>query len=157
MINLNNWHTKRSIIYTALWVFILSMCIHVDLFSQQLNQESKTCIDRIISGDSEYGTIRNHDPEEMPISQAIVNYVRNIRSMDYSNCPEDFSSLFNAHILAWEELIPLTEKHLELRGEMHDVFNEIEKSGDADQFNQGVKKIWETWGELEEWMKQHEE
>ena len=101
------------------------------LWAQAKGKDAAFCMDEIMKGDAEFGKARNHDPESMPIHQAIATYVENIRSMDYSNCPTEFTKLFHAHIDAWQELVPHTEPFAELRGEMHDVFDQIEKRGNV--------------------------
>lgn len=50
-------------------------------------------------------------------------------------------------------MIPFVEKHPELRGEMHDLFDEVENSKDTNEFKPLLKEIWDTWGAVEVAMK----
>ncbi len=51
-------------------------------------------------------------------------------------------------------MIPLAETHPELRGEMHVLFDKLEKCADAETFKPLLKAIWDTWAEIETAMKE---
>ncbi|MEZ4930947.1 MAG: hypothetical protein R2788_02290 [Saprospiraceae bacterium] len=55
---------------------------------------------------------------------------------------------------AWKQMIPFVKQYPALRGEMHDLFDELEKGKDADEFKPLLKEVWVTWGAIEEAMKQ---
>ncbi|MBT8296384.1 MAG: hypothetical protein KJO51_08200 [Gramella sp.] len=107
------------------------------------------CVQRILARDSILGEVRNHATETTSVSKTVLDYTRELDSLDYSNCPEEFKKAFHEHINAWLNVRSVTDKYPHLRGEMHDVFNEIEKTSDSVRFKQLVGKIWETWARVE--------
>ncbi|NNL16138.1 MAG: hypothetical protein HKO81_05810 [Flavobacteriaceae bacterium] len=114
-------------------------------------EENQTmCIERIFEKDSVLGEIRNHASEKVSLSQSIINYTKELESLDYSNCPEKFVSSFHEHIEAWKMVTKVTDDYPSLRGELHDIFSELEKSKDSTQFKSLVKQVWDTWNLVEE-------
>ena len=114
--------------------------------------KAASCIEYIIAQDGSLGGIRNHACEKISLAQTIRQYADAIEQLDYTNCPPAFEAAFTNHIRAWREMIPLVEKYPELRGEMHDLFDELEKGKDTDEFKPLLKSIWDTWGEVEKAM-----
>jgi hypothetical protein len=51
---------------------------------------------------------------------------------------------------AWKMVTKVTDKYPLLRGELHDIFAELEKSKDSTEFNDLVKQVWNTWKKVEE-------
>jgi hypothetical protein len=74
-------------------------------------------------------------------------------SLSFANCPKGFTEAFEKHRQAWLDLIPFVKNYPELRGEMHVLFDEFEKGPEAAKFEPLVKKIWDTWYEVENAMK----
>lgn len=107
-------------------------------------------MDQVLQRDSELSEVRNHACEASTLSQAIKDYVAELKGFDFEGCPEEFAHAFNKHQLAWSALIPLTDKHSELRGEMHDLLAKIEASDDAQELAPLKKAIFDTWSEIEE-------
>lgn len=110
----------------------------------------RACIENIIEKDSELGKIRNFNCEEMPMSEAINRYVKKLNSLDFSSCSKEFTAAFQKHIEAWLSFTQVSDRYPNLRGEMHDVFAEIEKSTDSLEFRRLEKQIWDSWKEVED-------
>ncbi|MDX1741261.1 MAG: hypothetical protein R3178_08215 [Rhodothermales bacterium] len=110
-----------------------------------------TAIYDVLAIDSELGIIRNSATETKPLSTAIRNYVSALDTVDFSACPEDFTEAFRYHRNAWEESIPFFEPFGDLRGEMHDLFEEIrDQSMDTrDALERVEVPIWDSWREVE--------
>ena len=112
------------------------------------------CIDQILAADDELGSIRNHACEKIDLAETIQDYIKGLASLDYSNCPEKFTAAFDRHRKAWEAMLPLVGKYPDLRGEMHDLFDELEAGEDAETFKPLLKGIWDTWKEVEDAKKE---
>ncbi|MDJ0645873.1 MAG: hypothetical protein QNJ57_07830 [Flavobacteriaceae bacterium] len=110
---------------------------------------SEQCVTYILKKDDSLGTIRNHSCEKISLSTTIQQYTSSLNELDFSNCPEDFSKAFKDHISAWNEMTAITDRHDQLRGEMHDLFDIIEKSLDSTEFAARLKAIWDTWEPIE--------
>lgn len=110
---------------------------------------TKACLDRVMAQDDSLGKARNHACETISLSETIKQYVSGLENIDYSNCPEAFVNAFKAHREAWTAMMEVTDKYPDLRGEMHDLFDELEKSEDADTFKSLLKPIWDTWALVE--------
>lgn len=50
-------------------------------------------------------------------------------------------------------MLEITNKYPELRGEMHNLFDQLEKGNDAAEFKRYLKQIWDTWAEIEKFIK----
>ncbi|MFD0962705.1 hypothetical protein [Pseudofulvibacter geojedonensis] len=109
----------------------------------------ENCIEVILKKDSELGSIRNHACEKISLSTTIDNYVTSLQALDYTNCSPEFSQAFTNHQKAWLASKQITNKHPELRGEMHDLFDTINKTSDSTEFKKLVKDIWDTWADVE--------
>ena len=120
---------------------------------EEVNLPESSCIEKIIAADSQLGKIRNHACEKQSLSLTISEYIAALKKLDYSGCPEAFVKAFNRHQQAWLDMIPVTDKYPELRGEMHDLFDIIERASDAETFKIRLKGIWDTWAEVEAAMK----
>ena len=111
---------------------------------------STSCIEQIMEQDSVLGNIRNHSSEMGSLSDAITDYTQDLEALDYSQCPEAFTKAFQQHIDAWKKVTLITDKYPALRGELHDIFSELEKSKDSVEFKALVKEVWDTWALVEE-------
>ena len=118
-------------------------------------RDAVECMQFIIAADDSLGSIRNHACEEIPLSQTINDYVAGLGSLDYGGCPEDFRQAFHNHLTAWGEMETFTEQFSDLRGEMHDVFDEIEAGEEKDTFKPLLDAIWSTWAEVETAMNEN--
>lgn len=133
---------------------ILFFAISILFFSCKKKEEKVVtvvpdCIEVILKKDSELGTIRNHACEKTSLSRTIDNYVSSIKKLDYTECPTEFTQAFSDHQEAWLATKIVTNKHSDLRGEMHDLFDAINKTADSTEFKVLVKGIWDTWAEVE--------
>jgi len=88
--------------------------------------------------------------QTISLSETIINYTRDLKSLDFSNCPNDFKIAFEKHIKAWLNFKTLSDKYSSIRGELHDIFDELEKSEDSIVFKQLVGNIWDTWKLVEQ-------
>lgn len=117
--------------------------------SQNSKSRSGECIENIIQVDQKLGKIRNHSSEKISLSETITEYTDSLSSLNYDDCPGQFTTAFKEHIEAWKDVKRVTDNYLELRGEMHDLFDELEKGKDSIEFKLLSKRIWDTWGKVE--------
>ncbi len=110
-----------------------------------------TAIHDLLSIDSELGLVRNRASETKPVADAVREYVEGIDATDFSACPADFAAAFQWHRDAWRESIPFLEQFPDLRGEMHDVFDEIRSRGGETslELERLEAQIWDSWREVE--------
>jgi len=106
---------------------------------------SKTCVEIIIEQDAALGKTRNHNCEKISLSQTIEKYTSALKALNYEGCNNEVEAAFNDHIAAWDAMTKVTDKHDSLRGEMHDLFDQIELSEDKVEFKTLLLKIWNTW------------
>ncbi|KAA3625396.1 MAG: hypothetical protein DWQ02_21840 [Bacteroidetes bacterium] len=142
------------IIFLALALFLASCDSNVN--KEPKNTEtvnSSSCIELTLKMDDSLGTVRNHACETISLSATIDQYVKELQSLDYKGCPDSFINSFDNHLDAWTKMIPLTDKYPGLRGEMHVLFDEIKAGTDSVEFNQKLKAIWDTWAEVEKFVK----
>jgi len=118
------------------------------------NLSSRDCVKSVIALDDSLGKVRNHACETLSLAQTIQNYANGLQRIDFRNCPPGFTAAFAKHRQAWLDMIPLAETHPELRGEMHVLFDKLEKGADAETFKPLLKAIWDTWAEIETAMKE---
>ena len=115
-----------------------------------ISQEKRSlCVQKIFEKDSIFGGVRNHASEKKSLTETIENYSENLKSLDFTNCPENFESAFQRHVDAWLDFRKLSDKYPLLRGELHEVFAVIEKSKDSIEFKSRLDKIMKTWNEVE--------
>lgn len=108
------------------------------------------CMEKVLEEDIYLGELRNQASRSISLSEAILKYTEGMRALDFSNCPEDFTVAFKEHIDAWEELRDVSDYYPAVRGELHDVFQVLEKSKDSVLFNQLVERVWKTWELVEQ-------
>jgi hypothetical protein len=109
-----------------------------------------TCVERILLMDDSLGTVRNHACENISLSETINNYVSGMESLDYDGCSQLFSQAYKQHMDAWKAMIPVTNKHPEIRGEMHDLFDQLAASPDSAVFSRNLKRIQDSWALVEQ-------
>ena len=110
---------------------------------------AEQCIKAVLEQDSILGNIRNHATETLSLSKTITNYTNGLNELDFNSCPPGFSEAFQAHIDAWIAMTTVTDNYSSLRGEMHDVFDQLELSKDSVAFKIKLKAIWDTWKTIE--------
>jgi ketosteroid isomerase-like protein len=111
------------------------------------------CVAEAIAIDDSLGYIRNHACEAISLSQTIQQYAQAIQQIDFSGCPPEFNAGFQKHAAAWLAMLPVTDQYPDLRGEMHDLFDQLKSDKYAEQFKSLEQTIWSTWKEIEEAMK----
>ncbi|WP_298904125.1 hypothetical protein [uncultured Psychroserpens sp.] len=135
------------------YIFICLLLILGCKNSEEKNKvpiSEEQCIKTILEQDSILGNIRNHATETLSLNTTITNYTDSLKDLDFNYCPDDFSNAFQTHIDAWIAMKTVTDNYSNLRGEMHDVFDQIELSKDSVAFKTKLKAIWDTWKTIEE-------
>lgn len=135
-------------------LFMLTICIFMACSEKKKNtntskNNSKGCIEAILKKDDSLGKLRNHACKTISLDKTITQYVEAIDNLNFEGCPEDFKNGFQSHIKAWSKMSEFTESYSDLRGEMHVLFNTIEKEKDSAAFKPLLKAIWDTWAEIE--------
>ena len=110
---------------------------------------AQDCITNVLKQDDSLGTIRNHACEAISLSATIDQYVSALNRLDFEACPESFHTAFKNHAEAWTKMEEFTTQYPDLRGEMHDLFDSIEKGKDSLSFKPLLKAIWDTWADVE--------
>lgn len=106
-------------------------------------------MDKIFKQDDELGKSRNHYCKTHTLSETVLQYTHALEQLDFTDCPENFTKAFQNHRKAWLAILPITNKNETLRGEMHQLFKEIENGADGETFKKLVAEIWRTWDEVE--------
>ncbi|HHL32379.1 MAG TPA: hypothetical protein ENJ41_07305 [Oceanospirillales bacterium] len=117
---------------------------------QSTHVKTTECINSILEKDSRLGEIRNHSSEQISLSKTIDDYTHSVKSLDFNNCPDEFTTAFHNHLKAWQELKKVSDKYPELRGELHEIFAELEKTEDSSEFKLLQTKISDTWKVVKE-------
>ncbi|MHC4976090.1 MAG: YybH family protein [Planctomycetota bacterium] len=114
-------------------------------------------IRRVLDEDDRLGEIRDRGVEERPIHEVVREYGEALGSMDMGGCPGDFREAYHRHTLAWEAMVGVLEPYARLRGEMHDVLDELTVDGASsrDRVQDGLDAVWSTWGEVEDSVVRH--
>jgi hypothetical protein len=135
--------------------FLIGVFISCNQYDTKEQPETKglaaeqQCIQQVIALDDSLGTIRNHNCETISLSETIDQYAAAVEKINYKDCPEDFAKAFVKHREAWMAMKTVTDKYPNLRGEMHTLFDQIEKGKDSTLFKPLLKDIWDTWAEVE--------
>ena len=106
-------------------------------------------VERVLTADEELSQVRNHTSENGSLSDAIKSYIDALSKLNFKGCPDEFTAAFEKHRLAWSATLPIIEKHSDLRGEMHTLFDKIESGDDGDKFKPLKQAIFDTWAEIE--------
>lgn len=115
---------------------------------QKVEPQNNSCIHTIIKKDELLGKVRNKFSETKSLSTTIYNYTEGLRFLDYGQCPEAFKTAFLKHIEAWDDMLKVTDKYPDIRGEMHAAFDSIKAKGDQ-EFENKLDRIWKTWENVE--------
>lgn len=108
-------------------------------------------MEAVFAADSAMGARRNHAPETDSLAAAVETYVRDLETLDFSVCPPEFARAFAGHREAWRQSLPFWRRFPDLRGEMHDLIEEIRRQEPEQEaeLDSVLKQIWDTWGEVE--------
>lgn len=107
------------------------------------------CIQNIMDLDRKYAGERDAATEKISLKASIEAYMQKLDALDFSTCPGDFTAAFKNHELAWSEMMDIVTPHEELRGEMHAVFDELKSGADSTSVKQSLKKLADSWMEVE--------
>lgn len=143
------------IILLLLFLSNLSLAQMNEQKDSSINFIEKECITSIIAADDSLGKIRNHACENGTLSMSIRNYVSVLKKLNFKNCPPGFEKAFDKHKKAWVTMLKITNKYPDMRGEMHELFDQLEKGNDAIEFKKYLKQIWDTWTEIEKFIKSY--
>ena len=136
-------------LFVIIGLGLLVNCADAKKSKDSTTLSQKDCIDAVLKQDGALGKIRNHACETISLSKTIAQYVDAINNLDYEGCPDEFRKAFKSHTAAWSEMGKFTENYPDLRGEMHDLFDSIEKTKDSTTFKPLLKAIWDTWSSIE--------
>lgn len=143
--SMRNTMFPQLVVVVALASAILSGCQ-----SSLHTPEQRAAIQAVIANDNELGAIRNAASETGPLADAVRDYVAGMDGIDFSKCPAEFTEAFQRHRDVWEQSLPFFEQHLELRGEMHDLFNKFKADpATMAQIDAIDRRIWDTWAMVE--------
>ncbi len=147
--------TFKNLICICALALLVTGCKNVASNEKQGNTDAKIndCIERVIALDSSFGKDRNHDCEKISLSATITKYTNRLSELSYDGCAEEFKVAFQGHIKAWQNTMKVTDNYPDLRGEMHDLFDQINTTKDSTVFKPLVKDIWDTWADIEAAMK----
>ncbi|WP_300569340.1 hypothetical protein [Flavobacterium sp.] len=142
--------TKVLLLITM--IFFLQSCermINRLKDNEEITTAQQDCIVKVIAKDDSIGKVRNRQSKSISLSQSITNYTEGMKKISTEGCPKDFARDFNSHIKAWNDLLIVTDKYPELRGDMHDLLLQLEKSKDSTELKKLKGGIWQTWELLE--------
>lgn len=131
-----------------LWGLAVAACV-ASVPSESLR--SVEAIGRVLEEDSELGAQRNQAPHSGSLAAAVRAYVRGLDAIDFEGCPPDFTEAFERHRDAWHESIAFFDEHGDLRGELHELFDEIRRSSPEarNRLEAHEQAILDTWSEVE--------
>lgn len=110
---------------------------------------TKNCVEVVLEADEELGTNRNEVSLVLSLDEAIDVYVSGTSKLDFSDCPKEFEVAFRGHIEAWKQMQNFTRNYPDLRGEMHDLFDQLAVSKDSVRFRELESEIWQSWARVE--------
>lgn len=122
--------------------------VYLDCWNR-LPANARPSMKKAIALDDSLGRVRNHACERLPLGATIRAYVAGMETINFTDCPPDFSDGFRQHIAAWNALLPFADQHPALRGEMHALFKQLESGPDGAAFKAAVQKVWDTWALVE--------
>lgn len=111
----------------------------------------------VLERDRELGATRNHQPERDSLANTVRDYAAGLDGIDFSACPKEFTAAFRRHRDAWQAAIEPLGKYDDLRGELHQLFDQIRaRGGEARKELESLEEqIWGTWKEVEEAARAH--
>jgi hypothetical protein len=131
------------------FILLIFLFSSTNACNQKAKNEDNACIKFIMEKDELLGKVRNQYSKQHNLSTTIYYYTEGLRALDYQQCPEAFRSAFMAHIEAWDDMLRVTDKYPDIRGELHDVFDSIKIKGNP-EFETQLKQIWDTWAKVEQ-------
>ncbi len=110
-----------------------------------------------IEQDAQLSAVRNEATRKQPLHEAIADYVAGLDKLELAAAPQDFRDAVASHRQAWIDIQAYTKDFADLRGEMHDVFEQIrvESNPSREAFVRMEKALFETWGEIEASLTKH--
>jgi len=143
---------RNSIRIVAAIFFISQLSCNVPSGEKHVYDADSTsnelCIKYVIAVDDSLSALRNTDCEDISISESIYRYTTAIGSVSFNDCPDNFVRAYKRHQQAWLEMLRVTDKYPDLRGEMHQLFDTIQAGNDSTEFKQRLNLVWSTWDEI---------
>lgn len=111
----------------------------------------QAAMENVLKVDTVLSNQRNHASERVALGDAIRTYLLGLRSIDYRGCPESFQKAFVDHAKAWDNSLEFFDNHQELRGEMHQLLDEIREKDEATakELTKHFQAIMKTWQVIE--------
>jgi len=143
----------RILLYLSLTLLLIGTALSCDSAAPEQsgphNPLQRNCMSRIIVFDDSLGRIRNHACEKIDLSTTIKQYLKSCRAMNYKECPVAFNAAIEKHYAAWDNMLPLTDKYPDLRGEMTQLFKQLKTGEHAQEFIPLEKAIIDTWSDID--------
>ncbi|MCA9194895.1 MAG: hypothetical protein KDB03_24155 [Planctomycetales bacterium] len=117
----------------------------------QQDSAARSAITLVLEIDRVLAHQRDRMSETVPLASAVEAYLVGLNAIDYSACPPAFVEAFAAHRKAWEQSIEFFKQHAVLRGEMHQLFDQIRQQSEEQksQLDLHVTSIMDTWKRVE--------
>ena len=141
------------------FVLFFSMLLALMAFKQPIERSevsevisttgNSNCTMKVFEADAALGKLRNKQSKTRSLSETIDEYVAGMKAIDLEECPEPFKEAFRSHIVAWDQMTQVTDHYPELRGEMHELFEQLKESEHAAEFKRLYAEIWDTWEAVE--------
>ena len=143
------WGDLLWMIYTLLFISLVSTGSCKSRSESQIPLNSGSCIESVFNTDSILGINRNHDSETISLSEAITRYVDAFDSISFDDCPLVLKQSFSDHLEAWRNMLEVTDNYPNLRGEMHNLFDQLDAGQDSLRFRTLLAQVWSTWSGVE--------
>ncbi len=160
---------KSKLAISRISLYLVALCLGLAACEPYLGAPEKPdddtkvvsytdAIRKALAADSKLGSARNAATADEDLATVIENYVDAMDDIDCTACPVDFRDALRRHRQAWRDSIDFFSQFDELRGEMHEVFNQIRAQGsEARHGLETVERpIWETWREVEDVARKYE-
>ena len=131
-------------------------CIRADAKDDTAN-DSGAEIRKVLKLDELISIQRNEATRHVALSNAIRIYLNGLETIDFANCPKEFSVAFEKHRKSWENSLVFFDSHSDLRGEMHELLDEIKSTDDAvaEQLGAVYGEIMDSWNGAESVCRKH--
>ena len=138
--------TLKLTVLAALFLLIAALSASADA-----RPDPAAALAAALAHDARLGATRNEASKTKSIARAIEEYVQGLDALDLQDCPEGFAAALRNHRDAWQDSIEFFEQFGDLRGELHEIFDEIYEMGGSVrvEFEKVRSEITSTWEEVE--------
>jgi hypothetical protein len=111
----------------------------------------RAAIENVLEIDRVLSTQRDQMTFHESLENSVTAYVLGLETIDDSKCPRDFAQALEGHRRAWKNSIEFLRQHESLRGEMHDLFDQIREMDKsvADELDRHFNEIMESWNAVD--------